>query len=240
MNELSGKVHPDRIASAQRAAQRAAVVAPQLGDWMASDKLPEMIPTRQERSLKTACALIEAGRTLLFGHALDDLSVEMVCERAGTTVGAFYGRFENKHAFFVTLQRIHVIQTEALLFELLHKRKARDDDLEALCQEMVDTAVGPFRNNVGVLRASLQHTQDGMWQPFKALGDRFRTALSARLSPHLSHIPPRQRELRIRFAYQALAGTLVHSALNNPGPLALDDDALSRELIRMVHAYLTA
>lgn len=240
MSELSGKVHPERSSAAQDDHQRAAVDALQLGDWMASDKLPEMIATRQQRSLRTACALIEAGRTLLVDRALDDLAVEMVCERAGTTVGAFYGRFENKHAYFVTLQRIHVIQAEALLFQLQRKRGRDDDDLQAICREMVDTAVRPFRNNVGVLRASLQHTQEGMWQPFKALGDRFRTTLSARISPLLTHIPPRHRDLRIRFAYQAMAGTLVHSALNNPGPLALDDDALSRELLRLVYGYLTA
>jgi hypothetical protein len=42
----------------------------------------------------------------------------------------------------------------------------------------------------------------------------------------------------VLFAYQAMAGTLVHAVLNNPGPLKLEDEALKRELIRMIRAYL--
>src|SRR5438093_10662312 len=93
----SGESSPTPSAGSRRSAD----ALRELADWIATGKLPELIPTRQERSLRTALALVEAGRTLLFDHSLEDLSVEMVCQHAGTTVGAFYGRFENKHAFFV-------------------------------------------------------------------------------------------------------------------------------------------
>ena len=212
----------------------------ELAEWIGAGKLPELIPTHQERSLRTALALVEAGRTLLFDHSLEDLSVEMICQHAGTTVGAFYGRFENKHAFFVTMQRIQIIRAEVVQADLIRRHESGDATLETLCEEMVTLAVRRFRENLGVLRASLQHTREGMWEPFKASGDRYRAALSDRLSRHLVHIPPAQRDLRIRFAYQALAGTLVHAALNNPGPLALEDDMLITELVRMVHEYLRA
>jgi Bacterial regulatory proteins, tetR family. len=62
--------------------------------WIAEGRLPEIVPTQQDRSLRTTLAMVEAGRSLLRDRSLEDLSVEMVCRAAGTTVGAFYGRFE--------------------------------------------------------------------------------------------------------------------------------------------------
>jgi AcrR family transcriptional regulator len=208
----------------------------ELGEWIAEGRLPEVIPTRQERSLRSTLAMLEAGRMLLLDRSLEELSIEMVCERASTTVGTFYGRFENKQAFFVTMQRMQLIRSEAALNELADQHE--NASLETLCRDMVIYMVGVFRSHFGVLRASLQHTREGMYDIHKSAGDRNRPVFTAALSPHLGHLAPRQRKLRIHFAYQVVAGTLVHVALNNPGPLKLDDDALVDELARMVLAYL--
>lgn len=212
----------------------------ELRSWIAEGRLPELVPTQQARSLRTALAMIEAGRHLLRDRSLEDLSVEMVCRAAGTTVGAFYGRFENKHAFFLTMERVQTIHSERIFSDFSRKHKSRSSSLDDLCLDMVSLTVNGFRSNLGVLRAALQHTQEGMWDLFKASGDRYRVELIARLSPHLAHLPPKERKLRVLFAYQMLAGTLVHATLNNPGPLAFEDKALIMELTRMVKAYLRA
>lgn len=212
----------------------------ELREWIADGRLPELVPTQQARSLRTALAMVEAGRHLLRDRSLEDLSVEMVCRAAGTTVGAFYGRFENKHAFFVTMERIQTIHSEAIFAHFSRRHKGSPSSLDELCQDMVGLTVNGFRSNLGVLRAALQHTREGMWELFKTSGDRYRVELIARISPHLTHLPPKERKLRILFAYQTLAGTLVHAALNNPGPLSFEDDALVIELGRMVKAYLKA
>lgn len=241
MNDLTDKAMPGPSARAQVVADPNFTDAlRELNDWIADGKLPELIPTRQERSLRTALAMIEAGRTLLMDRSLEDLSVEMVCQYAATTVGAFYGRFESKHAFFVTMQRVQTLRSQTILADFIKRHNANNMSLDNLCEEMVGLTVQGFRSNLGVLRASLQHTKEGMWELFKASGDRYRIALTAKLSPNLTHIPPAQRKLRILFAYQAMAGTLVHAALNNPGPLTLGDDALITELVRLVKAYLSA
>lgn len=212
----------------------------ELADRIEAGQLPEIIPTRQERSLRTALAMLQAGRSLLMDRSLEELSVEMVCQAAGTTVGAFYGRFENKHAFFVSMQRMQVIQAEKRLEQFVQRLSCEQPGFDALCEEMVRMTVERYRENVGVLRAALQHTQQGMWQMFKASGDHYRKALITYMAPHLRHLPEAARELRMLFAYQMLSGTLVHAVLNNPGPLALGDDALIGELTRMVRAYLGA
>lgn len=212
----------------------------ELREWIEAGKLPELMPTRQARSLQTAMSLVEAGRALLRDHALEDLSVETVCQHAGTTVGAFYGRFENKHAFFVTIQRMQTMRSEAAVARFKAWHEGVESTVDDICNELVELTVQNFRTNLGVLRASLQHTREGMWDLFKVSGDRFRAVLAEKLVPQLTHLPAGQRKLRVLFAYQALAGTLVHAVLNNPGPLMLEDEALVAELVRMLKAYLEA
>lgn len=234
---------PSVARTAPRKASKASTISEghlaDLGAWSTQGLLPELIPSQQERSLRTAAAMLETGRRLLVDRSLEDLSVELICEQSGTTVGAFYGRFESKLAFFTTLQRVQVINSQTTLNGFMDRHAKSKADLDTLCEDMVRLTVDNFRANVGVLRASLQHTQEGMWRPFKQSGDRFRVALLEKFSPHLAH-PPEVRRLRILFAYEALAGVLVHATLNDPGPLGLHDERLEGELVRLVKSYLKA
>lgn len=206
---------------------------------MDSALLPELNPTRQTRTLRTTVALLEAGAAMLHERSLEDLSIETLCDEAGATVGSFYGRFESKHAFFVTLQRIHVLRSGGWL-PVLKAQLQGDSSLDELCDRVVRLTVARFREELGVLRASLQHTREGMWEPIRRVGDQYRAVVTAQIAPHLKHLAPRQRELRVQFAFQALTGTLVHAVLNNPGPLSVDDVRLVGELTRMLTAYLRA
>lgn len=47
-------------------------------------------------------------------------------------------------------------------------------------------------------------------------------------------MPKAARASQVQFAYQVIAGALVHATLNDPGPLHLNDDALTRELADMI------
>ena len=53
-------------------------------------------------------ALLEAGAELLRDCAFDELSIDELCGRVGVTIGAFYGRFESKDAFFSALMSLAV------------------------------------------------------------------------------------------------------------------------------------
>lgn len=184
--------------------------------------------------------MLEAGRTLLLDRSLEALTIETVCRTSKTTIGAFYGRFESKEAFFVTLQRVQTLQADDMVAEFTARQSRGPMNVDRLCEDMVHLAVSNFRFYGGVLRAALQHSREGMWDVYKAQGDRYRSVLVDQLSPRLEHLPLAQRRLRILFAYQALAGTLVHIVLNDPGPLHLHDEALTAELVRMARAYLQA
>jgi AcrR family transcriptional regulator len=209
-----------------------------LVDWSKEHRLPEMRPAQQTRSARTAAALIEAGRELLTRKSLEELSIEAVCAAAGTTVGAFYGRFDSKESFFVTMQRVQTMVTENAIRAFVERHPFGHSSVEALCADIVRETIANFRNNLGVMRASLEHSREGLWHVIKESGDRYRSMLIHLMSPYLSHIEPSKRNLRILFAYQALAGVIVHIVLNNPGPLPLEDSRLELELMRLVRAYL--
>lgn len=211
----------------------------ELADWMTKGLLPELTTTRQRRSLQNALAMLDAGRRLLETRSLEELSVEAVCQEAGTTVGAFYGRFESKLAFFVTMQRLQTLRSRVAI-EAFIQRYAATRELSVLCTALVELTVDNFRENTGVLRASLQHTREGMWDVFKESGDRYRKLMEDKFAPAMPDMEPPARRLRILFAYQALAGILVHAVLNDPGPLSLNDPLLTPELVQLILPYLAA
>ena len=75
-------------------------------DWLAVRDLPGILPTQQRRSQETTVALLEAAAAMLRERSLDELSIEDLCKRVGVTIGAFYGRFESKDAFFSALMSL--------------------------------------------------------------------------------------------------------------------------------------
>lgn len=207
--------------------------------WLGEGKLPEIRAGVQQRSIKTAFALLESASALLRIHAFDALSIEDICARADATVGAFYGRFNDKQSFFSALQRLTCLRSQVALAGFVQHANERTLSLSQLCHMMVSMSVERYRANIGIYRAALKHADEGAWEPFRQLGDVYRQALTELLSPHLPHIPSKERSMRIRFAYQVMIGTLVHATLNDPGPLRLEDPAMAKELEGIVFKYLS-
>lgn len=208
--------------------------------WLQAGQLPEVKHGVQLRSMRTAYALLESGAALMRERAFDALSIEDICNGAGATVGAFYGRFDDKQRFFAALQRLTCLRSEAALVRFMTSETAGDARLEVLCRAMVELSVRRYRANVGIYRAALKHSDEGAWEAFRQLGDRYRQALVQLLAPRLEGLPEPARALRIRFAYQVMVGTLVHATLNDPGPVRLEDAAMIDELTGLLLGYLRA
>lgn len=223
----------------QLASLRAADGEQEFAAWLQQGRLPQIKTGVQQRSVRTAYALVQSGFDLLRLRAFDALSIEEICATAGATPGAFYGRFADKKSFFQALQAITCLRSEAALEAFVGHVAARSYALDRLCHMIVELTVERYRANVGIFRAALQHADEGAWAPFRRLGDSYRRVLTEILSPHLPHVPKAARATRVQFAYQVIVGTLVHATLNDPGPLHLQDDALTRELADMVLGYLS-
>lgn len=212
----------------------------QFGLWLKEGQLPDVRPSHQPRSIRTAWQLVNTGEELLSTISFDTLAIEEVCARAGTTVGGFYGRFENKQAFFQTMQKVTLLRSEMGLQVIESGGWGDCSSLKEICLRTTDSIVNRFRQNRGVIRACLQHKDQGMWEPFRERGDRYRTAMVQHLGPYLTHLSEQQRTARIYFAHQSMIGMLVHAILNAPRGVSLDDKAMVTEMAAMLTAYLSA
>src|SRR4030088_57659 len=106
-------------------------------DWLAVRELPRTLPTQQRRSQETTVALLEAAAAMLRERSLDELSIEDLCKRVGVTIGAFYGRFESKDAFFSALMSLAVRKALAAL-----RAAGADDDIPGTGLEQACRRIG--------------------------------------------------------------------------------------------------
>ena len=198
---------------------------------------------RRQRSMATVQALNSAARDMLREKSMQDLSISELCSRIGMTTGAFYSSFDSKEAFFEALQCTACEERVPEFDALLNDIDEEGLPLDEICERFVRYLVSHARRDHGLLRASLLHKPSGRedhWQPFRELGTRYKEALIVQLAPHLKQLPARERNMRIRFANQAMFSLIVHAVLNRPGPLALEDEAFIVESTRMVTSYLRA
>ena len=210
----------------------------QFQQWLSDGQLPMIQPSLQARSIKTAWQLLQAGVELANNTNFDAISIEDICAKAGTTVGGFYGRFQNKDAFFLALQKLVLLRSYERMNTLWRDTNHDDQPLFAVCALMVKSSVLRYRSHNGIFRTSLQRAHEGMWDAFKELGDETRTLLNNTLAPHLQHLSPAERRLRIEFAHQSMISVLSHAVQNAPSPVHLSDDTMIHELTHMLVAYL--
>lgn len=190
---------------------------------------------KQSRSQLKHQALLEAGRRLLDMHDLSTLSVAQLTRDAGMAVGSFYSRFEDKDAWFAELLRVTGEQalqdTQALL---AGRRFARASDARKAAL-IVGHIVAIHRAHRGIFRAAHSDAARSRlyWPQLHAYGRRLADAVFDALAPRMQQVAPAQRRLRVRIALQLVFGTLVNAVLHNPGPIALADSRMERELTRV-------
>jgi AcrR family transcriptional regulator len=202
-------------------------------DWLAVRDLPGILPTQQRRSQETTVALLEAAAAMLRERSLDELSIEDLCKRVGVTIGAFYGRFESKDAFFSALMSLAASRALAALRAAVSDEDKLGTGLEQACRSIVEVAVDVVRRNVGVVRAASQYesTYPERWGTVRATGnamvDLARPLLLARMGR--GRIAAKERS--IGFAFQMMFGTLINAVLHQPKLVSLDAPEMVDRLV---------
>lgn len=196
-------------------------------------------PPRQRRARETEQALLTAGRQLLAERDFAAVSVAQIAAACQVSVGAFYGRFRDKMAFFDALRASVMEESDASVARYMAEHRWQEAPAAQILDKTMRFMVNGCRNNRGVIRASLKHatTHPEQWLPHQKNGQALIERLVILLVPRLSG-PADEAELRVRFAMQMVFGMLVNAVLNNPGPLQLDDERLPGEMARMVGRYL--
>lgn len=196
-------------------------------------------PPRQRRARETEQALLSAGRELLAERDFTAVSVAQIAAACQVSVGAFYGRFRDKMAFFDALRASVMEESDASVVRYMAEHRWQEAPARQIIEKTMRFMVNGCRNNRGIIRASLKHatTNPEQWLPHQKNGQELIDRLVILLVPRLPG-PPADAELRVRFAMQMVFGMLVNAVLNNPGPLQLDDERLPVEMARVVINYL--
>ena len=194
-------------------------------DWLAVRDLPGILPTRQRRSQETTVALLEAAAVMLRERSLDELSIEDLCNRVGVTIGAFYGRFESKDAFFNALMSLAVRKALAAVRAAVADEDNLGAGLEEACRRVVEVAVDTVRRNVGVVRAASQYESiyPERWGTIRATGGAMIDLATPLLLARMGRGRTAAKTRSIGFAFQMMFGTLFNAVLHKPKLVSLDE-----------------
>jgi AcrR family transcriptional regulator len=194
---------------------------------------------RQTRSQEGLTRMLEAGRELIeVTGNLDELSINEIVERADTSIGAFYRRFENKDVFFEVVQ--DRVLTESLGYvesELAGRPVWLSRDACALADAAVDLYVLAFRRNRGLYHASLLRSSQrkDSWDAVKETSDETLKLIVPKLVAALFEarsgaVRQAVLDFEVRAALQLVIGLLVNCVLHDPGPLSLSSRRLGPHL----------
>jgi AcrR family transcriptional regulator len=202
-------------------------------------RLPGVTPARQARSEATFHALIAAGRKALDAKTFDQLTIEQIARAARASVGAFYGRFADKEAFFSAVQEMTVADVEVELEAQLARPDVEAAGDAEFLAAIARVTVGVFRSHRGLYVASFKHssTRPGAWSPIRRLGHKASGLFAAGLAPRLRRLGKPASEREIRIGLQFMNGLLVNAVLNDPGPLSLDDRDIETHITRFLCSY---
>jgi AcrR family transcriptional regulator len=110
-------------------------------------------PPKQRRSHATLTRLLQAAQELLEERPFSDVSVSDIVERAGSSVGAFYARFEDKQALLESLREAFERDTAGQSRDLLTSRDGDAAPLDSVIRGFVGMLIRQHRAHRGTLRA---------------------------------------------------------------------------------------
>lgn len=194
-------------------------------DWPAVRDLPGILPTQQRRSQETTVALLEAAALMLRERSLDDLSIEDLCKHLGVTIGAFYGRFESKDAFFTALMSLAARKALVAVRAAVADEDNHGTGLEEACRRIVEVAVDVVRRNEGVVRAASQYERiyPERWGTIRATGGAMVDLATPLLLARMGRGRTAAKERSIGFAFQMMFGTLLNAVQHKPKLVSLDE-----------------
>jgi AcrR family transcriptional regulator len=191
---------------------------------------------KQDRSQATHDRLVAAAHDLLLHRTLDEIAVNDITTAAGVSTGVFYQRFENKTAVMIAVQDRFVADGKSALRAI--SDAASVEAPQQVAAQIITGVLAWVRLHRRLLRSFLWFvvTDPQHAGRLAALSVEITDVLEREVVRAGGTIPdPRE----FRFRMQCVVGLIVHSVLNAPGPLHLDDVDLPDRLVQLVVTSLT-
>lgn len=199
-------------------------------------------PPQQARSRETLDRILDAAEALVAEKGFDDTPISEIVRRAGSSVGAFYTRFDDKNALLHALYDRYLEQATATADDALDPARWESSRIPEILGSVVRFLVAVYRDQGGLMRVFVaRHHTD---QSFQARRERLSHYVSERVSAlllarrdEITHPDPeRAATFGLTLVFSALDSIMLFGEMRSS--LTLSDDALADELSRTYLAYL--
>jgi AcrR family transcriptional regulator len=201
---------------------------------------------QQARSRHSLTAIVEATRALLAEKGHEGLTVPEVVDRAGCSVGCFYGRFESKEALLSYVSQQFFKEAEVGWQQFLDPQRWEGASTLEIIEGMVRSTVVCTRADEALLRAFTLYwqtteldvgTRAAAARHYQGIYDGLAELLLARRD-EVAHPQP---EFAIKLAVEWMDATITERLLLSSyrlNQVAVTDEELVRELTRAFACYL--
>lgn len=117
-------------------------------------------PPQQKRSRETLARIVETTKTLLAEHGFDGLTLQLVSQVSGVSIGAMYARFENKDQLIRHVHEVLVHTIDAEHEALFARPQWKDMPLERMVPEFFDALAEILRRHAPLLRPMMMRAVD--------------------------------------------------------------------------------
>jgi AcrR family transcriptional regulator len=202
-------------------------------------------PPLQARSRATLDRLLDATAALLAEKPFEQASVAEIVDRAGTSVGAFYGRFPDKESLLDCFDERFFELARASSAEFFESDEWRGASLGESVGLLVRLLVCNHRRHRGILRALAMRAREPSQSRFRERAARHNQFVLGLVQGHfrsrpepIAHSDPaRAVELGFLFTIAAVREAVLFD--NVAGLATPGDDELATELARFFLSYLT-
>lgn len=198
-------------------------------------------PPRQPRSEESLAKMLRAGWDLIEQHGdFDGVVISEVIRAAGTSTGAFYGRFKDKDAFIDSVLDAVLVQIRASADKWIETDLNQTSTPAEIAGSIVRFYVDMCRRNRGIFKALLRHfaLRDPDANPMRSLDRYIRELAVPRLCASLETQSRKAAKSEIEAALQMVVGTLGITLLTDPGPMRFEGKLLEANLQVMMIRYL--
>jgi len=201
-------------------------------------------PPLQERSRRTLTRILEATEALLGERLFEQVTIRDIVERARTSVGAFYSRFENKDALLPALYQRYDESLPHSREEVL-EFVPRAPDLQRQVSQIVAAVMRIFRERRGLMRAMALNARTHPEAIPGEVRERRRVlhlTMGDLLLEHRAEIDHPDQRLAVDMGLFLVSCTcrerILFPEATHASARPVDDGILAREMARALLAYL--
>lgn len=201
--------------------------------------LPGQRAPQQARSREKFERLLSVGAVMVAEHGFGALRLADVAKAADCSVGVIYQRFTDKEGFLLALRdRFCAELTANADIAVVNAALDTYTTFDVLAY-IINNHVDIFRANRGFLiaLAQLGMADKSAWAPVRALADHVANVAASTIA-NRPDVECRDPRARMTYAMQMIDSTLLSALTGHFGPLGIDDQDLSRQLITMAARYL--